>query len=109
MTDERTTFESTRARLEEILAAVRKKDTSLEQSLELLEEGVRLANLCNELIDQSSWRSLAAEGGQDGEDAEDAVADGAVADAAAAEGGAVEGVGVPEAAGAAAIPDDERS
>ena len=56
MSDERYTFESTRARLEEILVQVRKKDTSLEQSLELLEEGVRLANLCNELIDQTSWR-----------------------------------------------------
>jgi exodeoxyribonuclease VII small subunit len=61
MTDERTTFESTHARLDEILVAVRKKDTSLEQSLELLEEGVRLANLCNELIDQTSWKQPAVE------------------------------------------------
>lgn len=57
MTDERYTFESTRVRLDEILVAVRKKDTSLEQSLELLEEGVRLANMCNELIDQTSWKA----------------------------------------------------
>lgn len=56
MSDERHTFESTRVRLDEILVQVRKKDTSLEQGLELLEEGVRLANLCNELIDQTSWR-----------------------------------------------------
>lgn len=56
MTDGNETFESTKARLEEILGQVRKKDTSLEQSLELLEEGVRLANRCNELIDQTSWR-----------------------------------------------------
>jgi exodeoxyribonuclease VII small subunit len=56
MSDERYTFESTRVRLDEILVQVRKKDTSLEQGLELLEEGVRLANLCNELIDQTSWR-----------------------------------------------------
>lgn len=57
MSDERYTFESTRVRLDEILVAVRRKDTSLEQSLELLEEGVRLANLCNELIDQTSWKA----------------------------------------------------
>jgi exodeoxyribonuclease VII small subunit len=57
MSDDRTTFEQTKARLEEILEQVRRKDTSLEQSLELLEEGVRLANRCNELIDQTNWRA----------------------------------------------------
>jgi exodeoxyribonuclease VII small subunit len=54
MTDERDTFESTRARLEEIAAQVRKKDTSLDQSIELLEESVRLANLCTEQVDQAT-------------------------------------------------------
>jgi hypothetical protein len=34
---------------------VRKKDTSLEKSLDLLEEGVRLANACTELIDHQDW------------------------------------------------------
>ena len=38
---------------------VRKKDTSLEKSLDLLEEGVRLANLCTELIDHADWRGAA--------------------------------------------------
>jgi exodeoxyribonuclease VII small subunit len=70
MSDERYTFESTRARLEEILVQVRKKDTSLDQSLEFLEEGVRLANLCNELIDQTSWRP--ADAGADADDAPNA-------------------------------------
>lgn len=51
MTDERYTFEQARIRLEEIAAEVRKKDTSLERSLDLLEEGVRLANICTELVD----------------------------------------------------------
>lgn len=69
MSDESYTFESTRARLEEILVQVRKKDTSLEQSLELLEEGVRLANLCNELIDQTSWRPADAAATADATDA----------------------------------------
>jgi exodeoxyribonuclease VII small subunit len=62
MSDERATFEATRARLDDILLQVRKKDTSLEQSLELLEEGVRLANRCNELIDQTSWRTAEGDG-----------------------------------------------
>lgn len=55
MADESHTFGSTRARLEEIVAQVRKKDTSLEKSLDLLEEGVRLANACTELIDHQDW------------------------------------------------------
>jgi len=53
MTDERYTFEQARVRLEEIAAEVRKKDVSLEQSLDLLEEGVRLANICTELVDHT--------------------------------------------------------
>jgi len=48
-------FSQAKARLEEIVSQVRKKDTSLERSLDLLEEGVRLANRCTELIDQADW------------------------------------------------------
>jgi exodeoxyribonuclease VII small subunit len=57
MPDERYTFETARIRLEEIAAEVRKKDTSLEKSLELLEEGVRLANICTELVDRADVSS----------------------------------------------------
>lgn len=53
MADEKYTFETARIRLEEIAAEVRKKDTSLEKSLDLLEEGVRLANICTELVDHT--------------------------------------------------------
>jgi len=53
MTDEKYTFGTARVRLEEIAAEVRKKDTSLEKSLDLLEEGVRLANICTELVDHT--------------------------------------------------------
>lgn len=69
MSDDTQTFEKTRARLEGILVEVRRKDTSLEQSLELLEEGVRLLNQCNELIDQTAWKPpSAADGEPEGED-----------------------------------------
>jgi len=61
MADERYTFAQARARLEEIVAQVRKKDVSLERSLDLLEEGVRLANVCTELSDHTEWRSVVAE------------------------------------------------
>ena len=67
MSDDRSTFETTRARLEDIVVQVRRKDVSLEQSLDMLEEAVRLVNQCNELIDQTSFRAptpAPAEGSQ---------------------------------------------
>ncbi|MBE0476003.1 MAG: exodeoxyribonuclease VII small subunit [Coriobacteriia bacterium] len=90
MTDECYTFAQARVRLEEIVAQVRKKDTSLERSLDLLEEGVRLANVCTELSDHTEWRSVieerddAAGGGGSpdaGADGDRAVSDDAVAEA----------------------------
>lgn len=60
MTDERYTFEAARVRLEEIATLARKKDTSLEKSLDLLEEGVRLANICTELVDHTDLSATAA-------------------------------------------------
>ena len=62
MTDESYGFTAARARLEEIVAQVRKKDTSLEKSLDLLEEGVRLANVCTEQIDHADWAADTGEG-----------------------------------------------
>jgi exodeoxyribonuclease VII small subunit len=61
MPDERHTFETARIRLEEIAAEVRKKDTSLEKSLDLLEEGVRLANICTELVDHTDLSAAVAQ------------------------------------------------
>ena len=54
MTEETYTFDQARARLEEI--ARQAKDVSLDKSLDLLEEGVRLANICTERIDHTRWR-----------------------------------------------------
>lgn len=59
MPEESYSFATARARLEEIVTQVRKKDTSLEKSLDLLEEGVRLANQCTELIDHADWDQAA--------------------------------------------------
>lgn len=75
MSEDSYSFSAARARLEEIVSQVRKKDTSLEKSLDLLEEGVRLANQCTELIDHVDWDIAAgrvpeaedAEGSQDSE------------------------------------------
>lgn len=60
MTDESYNFTTARARLDEIVTQVRKKDMSLEASLDLLEEGVRLANQCTELIDHVDWAEAQA-------------------------------------------------
>ena len=68
MADADYTFAQARTRLEDIVAQVRKKDVSLEKSLDLLEEGVRLANACTEHIDQSEWRSVVAEATENGEE-----------------------------------------
>lgn len=57
MTEQSGGFASAKARLDEIVSQVRKKDTSLEASLDLLEEGVRLANQCTELIDRADWET----------------------------------------------------
>ena len=66
MAEESYSFTTARTRLEEIVTQVRKKDTSLEKSLDLLEEGVRLANACTEQIDHADWAPAAAvaEGGE---------------------------------------------
>ena len=52
MTD---TYSQVKEQLDGIVEQVRKKDVSLERSLDLLEEGVALANRCTELIDQAAW------------------------------------------------------
>ena len=77
MADERYTFAQARTRLEEIVVQVRKKDCSLEKSLDLLEEGVRLANVCTELSDHSEWPTVVDEcsDAQEGADAEEGLGD----------------------------------
>ncbi|MCL2024388.1 MAG: exodeoxyribonuclease VII small subunit [Coriobacteriia bacterium] len=55
------TYDAAKERLDEIVTDVRDKDVSLEASLDLLEEGVALANRCTELIDVASWSTPAAE------------------------------------------------
>jgi len=88
VTDERYTFEQAKIRLEEIAALARKKDTSLEKSLDLLEEGVRLANICTELVDHTDLSATAA-APDDGEPR--AEGGGGVADVPASEAPAPEG------------------
>ena len=81
MSEQRDSYEATKARLEEISAAARAKDVTLEKSIELLEEAVRLANLCTEHVDQVETFAVPvpeaadeqAEGALSGEQGEDAL------------------------------------
>lgn len=55
MAQEKETFGEVRERLEEIVAQVKSKDTSLEKSLDLYEEAIRLGNRAAELIDKPDF------------------------------------------------------
>lgn len=61
------TFQQALGRLEEIVEEVRKKDTDLDRSLELLEEGIQLAGVCTEKIDQTRMLAEEAEPGAEQE------------------------------------------
>jgi exodeoxyribonuclease VII small subunit len=106
MSDETYSFEQARVRLEEIATQVKRKDTSLEKSLDLLEEGVRLANLATEQIDHTQWRVPANEESAE-EPAEEAASD-VDADADAGDAQSSEPADeAPQADGETAGPDSE--
>jgi len=65
MADQEYSFAQARTRLEEIVTQVRSKDMSLEKSLDLLEEGVRLANTCTDLSDHTEWQTVVDEQGDE--------------------------------------------
>lgn len=48
-------YSAAKERLDEMVVEIRRKDISLEKSLDLLEEAVALVNRCNEMIDQADW------------------------------------------------------
>lgn len=49
-------FEAALERLDEIVVQVKQEDVSIDRSLELLEEGVKLANACTDKTDHTYWR-----------------------------------------------------
>ncbi|MDO4595738.1 MAG: exodeoxyribonuclease VII small subunit [Coriobacteriaceae bacterium] len=54
-------FDEISARLEEIVAAVRSKDTSLERSLDLFDEAIRIGSKAVEMVDQFDLSDREAE------------------------------------------------
>jgi len=57
MTDkERPSFEKALSRLEEIVKELEDETISLEESIELYEEGIRLSKICTETLEQAELR-----------------------------------------------------
>lgn len=48
-------FEQALNRLHKIVDIVRDKELGLEESIDMLEEAVQLANICTENIDKTQW------------------------------------------------------
>jgi exodeoxyribonuclease VII small subunit len=59
---EKSSYDHALNRLEDIAEQVRKKEISLEDSLDLLEESIQLATLCNQQIDYTAWIPQKEEG-----------------------------------------------
>lgn len=79
------TFSEVRARLDEIVTQVRKKDLSLEKSLDLYEEAIKLGNRAAELVDKPDFSDEELASGQQVADADDAAAQGDEQEADAAD------------------------
>lgn len=87
------TFSEVRARLDEILVEVRKKDLSLEKSLDLYEEAIKLGNRCAELVDKPDFTEEEARAAMEAIEGKPAEGDEGDAEAAQAEaaGGEADG------------------
>lgn len=107
--DDGEAFEQIRSRLDDIVSEVRAKDVSLERSLDLLDEAVRLGSRAVELVDTTALsdsekqRLAADEPGQDAAEA-DAAGDASPAEAGTQDGEAASG-GAPDAGTAAPAGD----
>lgn len=56
MSDKELTYEGAVKRLEEIVAALENKETPLDESVKLFEEGTKLAAFCNDKLKTQSKR-----------------------------------------------------
>jgi exodeoxyribonuclease VII small subunit len=59
-------FEDSLNKLEKIVSQLEEGDTSLEESLKLFEEGIRLSRLCNQKLDEAEKRVEILLKGEDG-------------------------------------------
>ena len=56
MNDKELTYESAVKRLEEIVAALENKETPLDESVKLFEEGTRLSTYCNDCLNAAELK-----------------------------------------------------
>lgn len=88
MADTLNSFADITERLDEIVASVRAKDTSLERSLDLLDEGIALGSRAVELVDSFDLSPEEAEQLAEAVEADAAEGEGAADGATAGEPGA---------------------
>ena len=69
------TFESSMARLEQIVRAMERGDVSLEESLKLFQEGTELVQSCGKLLDEAELRVTKITAAADGTPVEEVFAD----------------------------------
>ena len=50
------TFEQAMSRLEEIIAALENNQISLEKSVDLFQEGIKLSKICSDKLNLSGWK-----------------------------------------------------
>ncbi len=96
------TFEDITGRLDEIIAQVRSKDTSLERSLDLFDEAIALGSKAVELVDSfdmSDAETAMLEAAQSQPDGDSDARDGAVGDAPASDAQEGDSDGSPEDSG----------
>lgn len=96
------TFEDITGRLDEIIAQVRSKDTSLERSLDLFDEAIALGSKAVELVDSfdmSDAETAMLEVAQSQPDGDSDARDGAVGDAPASDAQEGDSDGSPEDSG----------
>ena len=56
--NENITYEEAMKRLEKIVATLEMGDKSLDESLELYQEGIRLTNICNNMLKEAEQKVL---------------------------------------------------
>ena len=86
--NDKVTFGEARKRLDEIVVEVRNKNLSLEKSLDLYEEAIKLGNRCAERVDKPDYtedEALAAQAAMQGADEAPAAEDAPAAAEAAAD------------------------
>ena len=54
--DEKMTYEKAVARLEEIVSLLEKNEASLDEALELFEEGTKLSKYCTEMLTEAKQK-----------------------------------------------------